>query len=98
MNFKTHLFVCTNSPDKPGKCGHKNAEDLRRRLKERCKGPFGKEVRVNAAGCLGHCENGIAAVIYPEAKWFLNLENSTTDEDRLFEAVSQAFKAKDDKN
>jgi predicted metal-binding protein len=83
--YKTHLFICTASPEKPGKCGHKNSEALRRELKEVCKHEFGKDVRINASGCLGHCERGINAVIYPSGKWFHEL----TDKDgaQLLEAV-----------
>lgn len=89
-NYKAHLFVCTNSPEKPGKCGHKNAEDLRRRLKERAKIEFGKSVRVNMSGCLGHCEHGIACVIYPQEQWFLELNDNPRDEERLFDALKSA--------
>lgn len=83
--YKAHLFVCTNAPDKDGKCGHKNSENMRRSLKERCTKEFGKDVRVNMSGCLGFCERGITAVIYPQSKWFFDLK--TTDEEKLFQAV-----------
>jgi (2Fe-2S) ferredoxin len=85
MSYKTHLFICTNASDKPGKCGSKGSEGLRRNLKERCAEKFGKSMRVNASGCLGHCERGIAAVLYPKGDWFLDL--TPADEDRLFKAV-----------
>ncbi|MBX3018979.1 MAG: (2Fe-2S) ferredoxin domain-containing protein [Bdellovibrionaceae bacterium] len=96
MSFKAHLFVCTNSPDKSHKCGSKGAEELRKRLKDRCKNEFGKSVRVSSAGCMGKCEEGIACVIYPQNEWFLNVEDRGRDEDRIFEAVRSAVKnAKD---
>lgn len=72
--YKTHLFICTNSPDKEGKCGHKGSENLRKELKDSCRKEFGKEVRVNSSGCLGYCEHGIAAVIYPDGEWLLDLK------------------------
>lgn len=72
--YKTHLFICTNSPDKPGKCGSKDAEKLRKEVKDICKNEFGKSVRVNSAGCLGYCERGIAAVIYPQGEWLFELD------------------------
>ena len=92
--MKAHLFVCTNKPDKPGKCGNKGSEDLRAELKQRCKDAFGKneELRINSSGCLGFCERGITAVLYPEGKWFVEL--SSKDRDRLFEEVSRAMKGK----
>lgn len=89
--YKTHLFICTNSPDKPGKCGNKNSEALRREVKEACK-QFGKDVRINASGCLGPCERGINAVLYPDVKWFYEL----TDKDAglLVDAVRKDIESK----
>ena len=83
--YKTHLFICTNSPDKEGKCGSTGSENMRRDLKEQCKNEFGKEVRVNASGCLGYCEHGIAAVIYPEGDWMLDLK--ATDGAKILEKI-----------
>lgn len=74
------MFICTNSPEKQGKCGSKGAEEMRKRLKEICKKEFGKDVRVNSSGCLGYCEQGIAAVIYPKGHWHYEL---TTDDEQL---------------
>jgi predicted metal-binding protein len=85
MAYKTHLFVCTNSPDRPEKCGSKGAENLRRRIKEKCFEKYGKEVRVNASGCLGHCEKGIAAVVYPKGEWLFELKE--TDDQKLLDLV-----------
>ena len=86
---KLHLFICTNKPDSKGKCGSKNSERLRHEVKELCRDKFGKEIRVNSAGCLGLCELGINAVLYPEGRWFHNL----TDQDgkSLFKAVKESF-------
>jgi (2Fe-2S) ferredoxin len=50
--------------------------------------PWSKEVRVNASGCLGHCERGISAVLYPQGEWFFDLTDSSTD--LLFAAVKAA--------
>ena len=93
MSYKTHGFICTNSPDKNGKCGSKDCEELRRNLKDRCKEKFGKDaVRVNSSGCLGYCEHGIAAVIYPEGKWLL--DQTKKDEDSIFEEIRKSVAAK----
>lgn len=89
--YKTHVFVCTNGADKKGKCGYKGSEKLRSDLKASCKEAFGKDVRVNSAGCLGYCEEGIACVIYSEdkpAKWYLNIKDD--DHDILFKAVKKS--------
>ncbi|MGE3757182.1 MAG: ferredoxin [Pseudobdellovibrionaceae bacterium] len=90
---KVHLFICTNSPDKKGKCGYLNSEKLRKRLKERISDEtdWSKEdVRVNASGCLGQCENGIAAVIYPKREWFFHLEENSDSEDKIWKALTKA--------
>lgn len=90
--YKSHLFVCTASPDKPGKCGHKGSEKLRAKLKEMCRDSFGKEVRVNSAGCLGYCESGITCALYSENKspeWFLEMKD--TDHDILYNAVKKSL-------
>ena len=83
--YEAHLFVCTNgqgeNPDpdaKKPRCGWKNSETLRRQVKEMCLQKYGKTVRVNSAGCLGQCEHGIAAVLYPAGKWELNLTSEST--------------------
>ena len=89
--YKAHLFICTNAPDKEGKCGHKKSENLRKNLKARAQQDLGKEVRVNMSGCLGFCEKGIAAVIYPQQKWFFNLSDNKQDEEKLFEELKKAL-------
>lgn len=100
VGFQQHLFICTNSPDKKGKCGHKGSEDLRKKLKEECREAFEKgTVRVNSSGCLGYCENGIAAVIYrtdppvdvSSTEWFLDLDDK--DSDVLLSALKKASSA-----
>ena len=92
VGYKSHLFVCTNSPDREGKCGSKGAEKLRMEMKEKCREAFGKDVRVSGSGCLGYCEQGIAAVIYPKTDWHLNLQN--TDGEELFAAVKKSLEEK----
>lgn len=92
MNFpKKHLFICTNAPDLPnrvGKCGYLNADHLLKTVKEACKNrPDAKEIRINKSGCLGQCEHGIAAVLYPEGKWFLDLK--AEDSEKLMTALEE---------
>ena len=81
--YRQHVFICTNGKGetadpnaKKPRCGWKNSEQLRADLKAECAQRFGKNVRINSAGCLGQCERGIAAVIYPQAEWFYELTNS----------------------
>ena len=84
-NLEAHLFVCTNKKEKGESCYAKGSIELRTKLKEICQneslGWHGK-VRVNASGCLGRCEEGIAAVLYPKGEWFTGL---TKDDSAILE-------------
>ena len=84
--LKTHLFVCTSCTYTHSSGVESSPEEayrMRKNLKSRAKELFSKkEVRVSASTCLGECEHGIAAVMYPKGEWFLNLRPS--DEDKLF--------------
>ncbi len=91
--YKAHLFVCTNSPDRPEKCGSKGSEEIRKNLKEACRTEFGKSVRVSSSGCMGYCERGIVAVVYPQNKWLMDLKS--TDSAKVLDAVRDAVKESD---
>lgn len=89
--LKAHLFVCTsctyNRPD-----GSESSPDeayrMRKNLKTRARELYSKkEVRVSASTCLGECERGIAAVIYPKGEWCLGLKPA--DEDKLFTKLTE---------
>jgi (2Fe-2S) ferredoxin len=72
--FERHVFVCENrrDPDNPkGCCADKGGAEIRERLKllAHAAGLKGR-VRVNSAGCLGHCALGVTVVVYPEAVWY----------------------------
>lgn len=92
-NLKAHVFVCTN--EKKGEsCGEKGGAKLRSRVKDLSKEhPEWKgQVRINSSGCLGRCEEGIVAVVYPQGKWLTGLESK--DENVLIEAVKDALAGK----
>lgn len=70
--YKCHLFICTHTKEKGASCGPKGSSDLRANLKKQMeekhpqhRGAF----RINASGCLGQCEKGISAVMYPQGEW-----------------------------
>lgn len=92
--YKAHLFVCTNSPDRPGKCGSKGSEEIRKNLKDACRQEFGKTVRVSSSGCMGYCERGIVAVVYPQNEWMLDLTSADSAKvlDKVREAVQKSSK------
>jgi len=71
-----HVFVCENrrEPTDPrGSCADKGSEALRQLFKNEVKkrGLAGAgKVRVNSAGCLDQCEQGVSCVVYPEGVWY----------------------------
>lgn len=88
--YKVHFFICTNFRTSGKSCGPLHAQELRDQLKARCKqelGEAGKKVRINSAGCLGQCERGIAAVMYPQGEWFLDQTNDPKVVENMFESV-----------
>lgn len=90
-NFTAHLFICTNDRGTGAKresCGPKGSGELKDQVKAACKARGLKGIRINAAGCLDQCERGIAAVLYPQNKWFLDLEKGSVD--TLVNAVEEA--------
>jgi (2Fe-2S) ferredoxin len=77
--FEIHLFVCTNKKEAKKNCFDSGGEDFRVKLKDRLCKLYGSRVRVNKAGCLGHCSKGPVVVVYPQAKWFA----AVTEEDLI---------------
>ena len=77
--LQAHLFICTNKRAAGSDCASKGSEQLLENSKTAAKSRWGKGIRVNRAGCLGHCERGIAAVCYPSATWLLELEVDNSD-------------------
>jgi len=76
--YKKHLFVCENIRDPKndtlGCCGLKDRAELATKLKKMvADAGLKKTVRVNRAGCLGDCANGVVIVIYPEGIWLKNV-------------------------
>ena len=37
-------------------------------------------MRINAAGCLGRCEQGPVIVVYPEGTWYTYVDKEDIDE------------------
>ena len=87
--LKAHLFVCTSCTyNRPSgeESSPEEAFKMRKNLKNRIRELYSKkEVRVSASTCLGECERGIAAVIYPKGQWLLGLRPS--DEDKLLDSL-----------
>jgi predicted metal-binding protein len=87
-DLKAHVFICTNTrANGEASCGAKGSENFRKEIKDEAKKLFGKDVRINASGCLGPCEKGIACVIYPQGKWELNLTATDHDKEKLLHEI-----------
>jgi predicted metal-binding protein len=78
--YEIQVFVCTNDKEKGQCCGARGGAEVRNDLKKSCKEKFGKQVRVSGSGCMGQCENGVVAAIYPQNEWFYDVRLSDTDE------------------
>ena len=89
-DLKAHLFVCTSCTYKKANGEESDASEaavLRKNLKQRAREVYSKnEVRVSSTQCLGECEHGIAAVLYPKGEWMVNLRPS--DEDKIFHKLT----------
>ncbi|HYC77052.1 MAG TPA: (2Fe-2S) ferredoxin domain-containing protein [Planctomycetota bacterium] len=72
--YARHVFVCVNRrpPGAPrGCCAERGAEEVRDRLKAAAKeARLPTKVRINAAGCLDFCEQGVTVAVYPENVWY----------------------------
>lgn len=75
--YKNHLFICTNQKPQGASCGARGALEMQTKVKDQTRGIAPKGAfRVNKSGCLGFCEEGIAAVFYPEGTLFKNLTSN----------------------
>lgn len=89
---KAHLFICVNDRGEGAKesCAQKGAQGLRDAVKKLCKERNLQGVRINNAGCLGPCEQGISTVLYPQGKWTLNVK--ADEASKLADLVEEALK------
>ncbi len=71
--YEQHIFVCLNErpADNPtGDCCRKGAQAYFDQLKQGAKAAGVKNIRINRAGCLGQCDKGPCAVVYPANIWY----------------------------
>lgn len=72
--YERHVFVCINrrAPGDPkGCCAEKGSEEVHSIFKaEVARRGLRGRVRVNSAGCLDACAQGVSVVIYPEGVWY----------------------------
>ena len=82
--YQHHIFFCNNIR-KGGKqcCSQNGAKELYRYAKDKCRktsmlgeGLFG----VSESRCLGRCEHGPVAVVYPDNVWYTYIDEEDIDE------------------
>jgi len=91
--FRRHIFVCVNKRDGKRACEDHGAKKALDKAKEAVKAlPYAKRegVRLSQSGCLGQCEHGPVAVVYPGGKWI-----SYSSADELVRFVLEAVEAED---
>ena len=77
--FDLHVFVCTNARENGEDCASKGGQAILDELKKWSKTPeaktqlAGKKIRINKAGCLGRCDEGVVCVAYPQGEWFVEV-------------------------
>lgn len=80
--YEFHLFVCVNERDNPKMgCRDRQSFDLLVKLRDKIKEKkLPALCRVNKSGCLGQCSKGPVVVMYPQDKWFFEVDESKLDE------------------
>jgi len=82
--YEYHVFVCINErkPDNPkGCCSLSGGREVHSKLKRQAfeAGLTGR-VRINSAGCLSTCEQGVTVVVYPEGVWYGHVTTADVEE------------------
>lgn len=85
MNYYTrHIFFCNNVRD-DGKdcCSQLDAKQMYRHAKDKCRDEvkLGKGgIGISESRCLGRCEHGPVAVVYPDNVWYQYIDKDDVDE------------------
>jgi len=79
--YRRHIFFCVNRrEDGTPCCAEHGAEEVWAHAKARVKELGLEGVRVNKAGCLGRCDEGPVAVVYPEGVWYTYVDQEDVEE------------------
>lgn len=82
--YKKHIFFCNNvRDDDKACCSQLGAGDMYRYAKDKCRNDdaLGKgKVGVSESRCLGRCEHGPVAVVYPDNVWYQYIDEDDVDE------------------
>lgn len=81
--YKKHLFICTNKRTNFRCCAQGDSAALHEYAKRRARAVNAQEIgriRINRAGCMGRCEHGPVAVVYPDGAWYAYRTKADIDE------------------
>lgn len=73
QHYERHLFICINHRTNARSCAGSNSQALQEYAKRQAQLadlPNRDRIRVNKSGCLGRCEYGPVAVVYPDGAWY----------------------------
>jgi predicted metal-binding protein len=86
---KRHLFICANEKPMGESCGPKDSQMLINSLKIKLReNDLWDDFKVTKTGCLGPCEEGISALMFPENEMLTGLRLS--DEEKLYKMLTSA--------
>lgn len=75
--FKKHIFICMNARPAghpKGSCQENGSQEVLERLMvERENRNLMADIKVSRSSCLGPCNSGPVAVVYPDNVWYRNL-------------------------
>ncbi|MBE8190414.1 MAG: (2Fe-2S) ferredoxin domain-containing protein [Candidatus Thioglobus sp.] len=84
MSYQRHIFFCNNvREDGTACCSQLSAGKLYAYAKDKCRaaGRLGiGKIGVSESRCLGKCEFGPVAVIYPDNIWYKYINSADIDE------------------
>jgi (2Fe-2S) ferredoxin len=73
---RKHIFICTG----PKCCSEEQGMPVWEYLKQRLRSEDCKGVLRTRVGCLRHCKDGPVALVYPEGRWYINVDQKTCEE------------------
>lgn len=92
LNSKLEVFICNHKRDNQDDCFHKGGKELTDNLKKWSREKFGSEVKIFRSGCIGKCEEGIAALCYPSKEFLVDLTRMDEEEMKKYiEEQNQKF-------
>ena len=82
--YSRHIFFCNNQRKDGGSCcSQLGAKAMYRYAKDKCReeGKLGEgKIGISESCCLGRCEHGPVAVVYPDNVWYQYIDEEDVDD------------------